>query len=91
MDYSKTLTNYFLPLLQHYWDFIESNLLIAVKLNYNTTDKGCFFTKLYSQPNSNQSAYFITITAAIDIDIDPQTAYFFYKALSAPRTIRLRS
>ena len=81
VNYSKTLINYFLPLLQYYQYFMDSNLLITIKLSYSTTKEGRFFIKLYSQLNSNQFTYFTTITVAIDTD--PQTAYFFYKALRA--------
>ena len=75
LDYSKTLIDYFLPLLQYCQDLIDSNPLITVELNYSTTKEGRLFTELHSQLNSNQSACFTAITIAINIDL--QTAYFF--------------
>ena len=69
MDYSKTLTDYFLPTLQYCWDFIDGNPLITIKLNYSTTKEGCLLIELQSWLNSNQFAYFTTITAVIDIDL----------------------
>ena len=52
-DYGKTFINYFLSLLQHCWDLMDGNPLIAIELNYNTTEKGHLFTELCSQLNSD--------------------------------------
>lgn len=54
---------------------MDGNPLIAVELNYSTTEEGRLFTELRSQLNSDQAACFTTVTTAIDTD--PQNARFF--------------